>query len=138
MVQVDRGQQSGLQRRDFRGDQQVVQRLAGDVDRCLAQRPHQHLVVDPVLKDASTGCKVADITGAVYAGVVLRRLWRTVRRRRSSLASVAMRQGGKASAFWRPLGDDSVGGAAAITDIVWRPTRRGSDICRPSRRGRDI
>ena len=43
MVQVDRGQQSGLQRRDFRGDQQVVQRLAGNVDRSRAQRPYRDL-----------------------------------------------------------------------------------------------
>ena len=38
---VDRGQQSGLQRQAFRGDQRVVQRLAGKVDRSRAQRPHQ-------------------------------------------------------------------------------------------------
>ena len=40
-VKVDRGQQLVLQRRDFRGDQCVVQRLAGKDDRSRAQRPHQ-------------------------------------------------------------------------------------------------
>ena len=61
--EVNRGQQSGLQRRDFRGDQQVVQRLAGNVDRSWAQRPYQDLEDD-----------IRSITVAVVAidgGVIL-------------------------------------------------------------------
>jgi len=80
--EVDWGQQSGLQRQDFRGDQLEVQRLAGGEDRSWAQRPYQGLE-DDIWR---LGGKVTSIRRPKGEVTNVRRPW--------SEAVTARRQGG--------------------------------------------
>ena len=133
--QVDRGQQSGLQRRDFRGDQQVVQRLDRAAYRCRAQRPHQHLAVGSVTARFRRPVGMAtNISRLVSEAGVLRRLGgqRRTLRRPGGRWRTPWRLGGGGHHIWRLQG--AVAGIWWPEEAeagVWRPEEARADIWWP-------